>query len=974
MPFKKLFLLLYSPLLVAPIFAQSTFNEDLATALDVFFSDYRVANYLPAAPIRLDSFHVDEESHRLTLFANESFCSQPFTQQSLRTLYNDLRQQLPQSFTTYSITIVSPKGRNVETLVPNFLRETAPDSSRLWGDIDRRGNAWVTNLSRPYGISQGLEGRHLMIWPSHGRYYKTGVWAWQRPNLFCTTEDLFTQSFVYPFLFPMLENAGAIVYSARERDRQTAEVIVDNDIQTGMGMYAEVSTNRFRWETAPDSGFAPPLRLLTDESQPFRSGTARQVKAGSEPSQKASATWLPYFPQRGEYAVYVSYQTLPNSVSDARYTVYHAGERTVFRVNQQMGGSTWVYLGTFLFEAGQSSDNCVVLTNQSNEQGIVTADGIRFGGGMGQVERGIAGTSGLPRFLEAARYQAQWCGLPDSLYNTEQGLNDYNDDLRARSNLLNRLAGGSVFMPNGEGQKVPFELSLAVHSDAGIRADNSIYGSLAICTTSDSDGQSSYPAGISRLASFDLADMLLTTLTDELSQTFRTNWTRRELWDRNYSETRAPHIPSAILEILSHQNFGDMKFGHDPNFKFALSRSLYKALLRYVNYQHGCPSPIVQPLPVRSFAAVLNESGTEALLSWQPTLDSLEANAAPTGYILYTRRGQGDFDNGQMIVSGTSCSVPLQAGIVYSFKISALNAGGVSFPSEVLSVYRAPNARKTMLIVNGFERLSGPATIERGDSLGFDLQQDLGVPYRYTTAFSGAQINFNAYAAGGEGPDGLGYCGSEWVGRQMAGNTFDFVAVHAYAAAATGLVSFGSCSKSALEEGLLATEKYDVIDYFTGLEKDVPYNLKYYRTFPEKIQTFLRRFTRRGGKLLVSGAYIGSDMLDPVGKAFTSEVLKYRYGGSMRTDSATTLQGLNLQFSLYRLPNEVHYAAVDPDVIEAADGQAFTAVAYADGRSAGIAYDGTDYKVISLGFPFECIRNHDVQQQAMRAFLHFLLP
>ena len=30
---------------------------------------------------------------------------------------------------------------------------------------------------------------------------------------FCTTEDLFTQSFVIPYIIPMLENAGAIVYT-----------------------------------------------------------------------------------------------------------------------------------------------------------------------------------------------------------------------------------------------------------------------------------------------------------------------------------------------------------------------------------------------------------------------------------------------------------------------------------------------------------------------------------------------------------------------------------------------------------------------------------------------------------------------------------------------------------------------------------------------------------------------------------------
>lgn len=50
---------------------------------------------------------------------------------------------------------------------------------------------------------------------------------------------------------------------------------------------------------------------------------------------------------------------------------------------------TWVYLGTFTFDEGSSVDNCVMLTNQSRKRkGVVTADAVRFGGGVGNVERG----------------------------------------------------------------------------------------------------------------------------------------------------------------------------------------------------------------------------------------------------------------------------------------------------------------------------------------------------------------------------------------------------------------------------------------------------------------------------------------------------------------------------------------------------------------------------------------------------------
>ena len=45
----------------------------------------------------------------------------------------------------------------------------------------------------------------------------------------------------------------------------------------------------------------------------------------------------------------------------------------------------------------------VVLSNESKEKGVVCADAVRFGGGMGNIARG-GETSGLPRYLEGSRY------------------------------------------------------------------------------------------------------------------------------------------------------------------------------------------------------------------------------------------------------------------------------------------------------------------------------------------------------------------------------------------------------------------------------------------------------------------------------------------------------------------------------------------------------------------------------------------
>jgi len=959
--------------------AQGVSDAALHEAVRRYFASYRVPGYRPATAMLADSLRADTVQRRLAVYANEAFSAQPLTPQVVKNIHAELSLRLPPPFNTYRLTVYGKDGQPLEALIPNLLREEGEDKSRLWGDTDHQGNPWVENLSRPYRITRGLAGRHLFISPSHGRYYKLGAWHWQRPALFCTREDLLTQSFVFPYLIPMLENAGAVVYSARERDVQTAEALVDNDAPGGAGLYEEEGPSDTPWRTvSAAAGFAPPsVAAYADSLSPFGLGTARYAPTTSRRHREATATWTPDIPRAGRYAVYVSYAAHPGNVSDARYTVYHKGGRTRFRVNQQMGGGTWVYLGTFDFDAGRRRTGRVVLSNQSDYRGVVTADAVRFGGGLGQTPRGEAGTSGMPCFLEAARYYAQRAGLPDSLYRRDP-TNDYNDDIRSRPFLLNHLGGGSCYLPAEAGKRVPIETSLALHSDAGVRRDRSVYGTLAICTTRDAEGRRSYPSGLARAASSDLADLLLGAVTRDLSATFRTDWTRRELWDRNYGETRLPDVPAAILEMLSHQNFTDMRFGHDPAFKFVMARAVYKALLRFVNGQHGIRRFDVQPLPVHGFSALLAPDGKSVRLSWQPTADSLEESARPTGYVVYTRTDGEGFDNGLLVEGKTALTLPVAEGRLYSFKVTAVNRGGESFPSETLSVYKAPGERHRILVVNGFGRLSGPAVVDTPDSLGFDLDRDPGVPYLYTAAFCGRQRCFDPAAAGGEGEAALGHSDNSLEGRIVAGNTFDYPALHGSAIAAADGYSFSSCGKEAFAT-MDDLKPYRVIDYIAGLERDAPWNLRAYRALPADVRRRLAAYLHGGGNLFLSGAYIGTDLQSDEERSFAETVLKYRHAGTDTLSAADReaeapgmVRGLNLQIPVQRTLSATRYAAVATDRLAPASPQAFPAFAYPDGACAGIAYPGTDYRLVATGFPFECITETAVRDQAMKAILRFL--
>ena len=173
----------------------------------------------------------------------------------------------------------------------------------------------------------------------------------------------------------------------------------------------------------------------------------------------------------------------------------------------------------------------VVLSNESREKGVVCADAVRFGGGMGNIARG-GQVSGLPRYLEGARYSAQWAGMPYPVYAGYKGQNDLSDDINVRSHTINYLSGGSVFNPKEPGLGVPLEMSIALHSDAGFRTDDQIVGTLGIYTTHFNDGK--LAAGTDRYASRDLTDLFLTRLQQDIRSTFNADWTRRSMWNRNY--------------------------------------------------------------------------------------------------------------------------------------------------------------------------------------------------------------------------------------------------------------------------------------------------------------------------------------------------------------------------------------------------------------------------------------------------------
>ena len=907
---------------------------------------------------------VDNKNHTVTITLGEEFAQQDITEKLVNKTYKKIKKSLPRQYNKHKL-IVMANGMPIEDYIPGRKSDNEYDS--YWDGIDYKGKPWVSNISKPNNISLGLSNRHIALWASHGRYYdqKKGLWKWQRPNLFCTTEDLFTQTIVVPYLIPMLENAGATVFTPRERDWQTKEIIVDNDKGvSGEGSWYGEHTEKEPWTDTGERGFGFRNGILRDGENPFTMGTARMIRT-TKKEDKAIAIWQPNFTEEGRYAVYVSYQTMPKSVDDAHYIVRHKGQETHFIVNQKMGGGTWVYLGTFDFDKGENPFNCVALTNQSKRKGVVTADAVRFGGGMGNIERG-GDISHMPRCLEAARYYAQWAGAPYSIYGNKTGTDDYAEDINTRSLMTNWLAGGSPYVPTKEGKNVPIELSLAVHSDAGYERDGkSLVGSLAICTTSFNDGRLN--SGISRFASQDFIEALRSNVTRDLSKKYK-RWNWRYLWDRNYSETRLPEVPSAIIETLSHQNFPDMKLGQDPNFKFTMARSIYKTILRYVSQMHRRPC-IVQPLQPHLFKATLT-GDNKVRLSWKAQDDELEPTAVPTSYNIYVAAGSGGFDNGTN-VRGTSYTMVLEPGVMYRFKVTAVNRGGESFPTSTLSAYYQPGATKTAMVINGFSRLSAPAVIDNIHEQGFDIKEDAGVSYGLTAGWSGKQQCFNKSTMGSTEPNGLGYSGNEMAGNFVMGNTFDYVYTHADAIAATKRYNVVSCTSETVESGIVDLINYDVVDLALGLQKYDANSTVFYKSIPSMLRNKLSAYVLGHGKLIASGAYIGSDLQHDDERVWLESTLKVAYGGAVHTDTISGIKGMGTEFDFYRQLNPTHYAATKCDVLMPVS-TAFCPLQYANGMSAGVAYRGNDNATFTMAFPFECIIDRNKRLSIMNGILKFL--
>lgn len=575
----------------------------------------------------------------------------------------------------------------------DFLPAPPPQLDKPTGDVSVAPAAAGQPNVRGQGQPQGaLSGASIFISPGHGWYYSgtLGRWATQRGNTNNIIEDLSNGEAVLEYLVPYLWNAGARVYTTRERDLNPNMVIVDN----GGAGYSTTGS----WTTA-----SLPDQAYNDDLQ-------RAVTVTGAPT--ATATFTPTIPADGFYSVYVWYNNAGTGTeaSDARFTVNHSGGSTEWTQNLNRDGYTWKFIGSYHFEAGTSGS--VVVDNQTGTAGqYVVADAVRFGGGMGDFPDDVSGTtSGEPRWEESGRYYAGYMGKADwASFGTVWALSNWAD---------------WECEDSWEGGANDNAIYVAWHTNA---PDPGSGTSSFAYTTGDWEDPFEGVAGGDILR-----DHIHTELINDIRAGWDAGWINRGTHTANFGEINPSQnndMPAALTEIAFHATPSDAQQLREPNFRRLAARAVYQGIVKfYHDYFYLTEGnsefndDTLLPEPPTNLRVVNNGSGG-ITLNWNApssnTGDDLLGDPA-TGYRVYQSTNGKGFDNG-VTVAGTSTTINgLTPGEVYFFRVTATNSGGESFPTETLAARVRTSPGTPILIVNGFDRLDRNMNIVEDDPYDTD--------------------------------------------------------------------------------------------------------------------------------------------------------------------------------------------------------------------------------------------------------------
>ena len=527
------------------------------------------------------------------------------------------------------------------------------------------------------------------------------------------------------------------------------------------------------------------------------------------------------------------------------------------------------------------------------------------------------GLSGMPRWTEGARYWLMHQQADSTLWDLYDG-NEYKDDMKSRGLWVNSL-------------ETDVDLCVALHTDGLDSGDDStIVGTLVIYTAKDDDGNTVLRDGKDRERSNrNLGDWIQTQLTEDL-RTLAPEWTRRQLKEANYCESRVPVVPSIILELLSHKNMADMRYGLDPAFRFAACRAVYKGILRYLNGKEA----VVQPLPVHEMA--IAPDGT---IRWTAPIDSLEPSATPSYYMVYVRADEGEWDV-QQVEKKTELKLNLQRGVQYDCYVVAGNDGGLSMPGPMVSAYLAPDEKAPMaLIVDAFDDVYGPDWFADSTFAGI-VPGTYACESDFSCAYIGEQWDYRRASLWTNDDNcGWGACYRDHAGQLTVGNTRDWAMRHGRALRQMK-ISYVSTTAGLMTE---PDERFKMVDYICGRQR---------RPIGETQKEMLAAYLAKGGRLLLS-----TDHFSAIDPKWAVQNLHASFYAARATRSGRIVGKRHYQLLL--TPNEEQLFTCTPEGLKIAEGAAVMAT-YRDMRCpAAVGFKGPKNKTLVFGFPLEAVTDFD---------------
>jgi hypothetical protein len=766
-----------------------------------------------------------------------------------------------------------------------------------------------------------LSGKLVFMNSGHGWTWDSGFsppWRLQRGVLNSMNEDygnLDQLNFFAAYCF----NAGATVASMRPLGHQTNEVVLDNDdaAVTFAGSWMN-STSTIFYGT---SGDLVPYRF-----------------ANLSATETATATYAPTIPVAGYYPVYC-WTRHGSDRGHQLYRIRHTGGETLIRIPHHMVGNGWVFLGEYYFNAGFSAAvGSVVISNLRGTPtgGVVIADAIRFGNGMGSVDQG-GGVSGYPREDENMRYWVKanlGQGQSTSLY--EGGGNDESDSWSAPGKMsaeMNREAAGTT----------NDRIHISFHSNAGGGR-----GAVGLITGTPTENQALLAQICGQEVNVNLRAYGSPPL--EFPWSTRTTYTYTGSYGEITSTYFNDEMDATIIEVAFHDDTSDAALMRDCKARSAIARSALHAVIKFLNQvSTTTPPPLAfLPEPPANPRAIAANTNGHITLSWTAPVN-LIGSQSPTNYLVYRSTNGYGFGNPVSVGNVTSYTVTnLPPNTDFYFRVTGVNAGGESMPSEVVACRASSsNAASRVLVVNGFDRY------DRTLNLRHDVNRGTWDP------------------PGNSGS--IERVFQRWI------NGFDYVVQHGKAVANFG-VAFDSCQNEAIINNQVSLSSYPIVIWVSGNESTA--NETFNSTEQSRVSTFLAA----GGSLFVSGGEVGWDLDRASGPtAADRSFFHNQLHAAFTNDNSTSYTVAPVAAGIFAgRANATFddgskgiYWVGYPDVVGPFGAGASVALNYTSGTggAAAIQYDGSagGGKVVYFGFPFETITSATRRNNYMADILNFFL-